>query len=185
MWASSELSADVCRCRHVVQGLLKNIKIMLKLHIHLYYNFHHYLCPKGPPGTSKRTPRDLQKTSKGYPRDLWGTSKRPQDIQGPPGISRELQGISKEPSGTSKEPPRYLWGTSEGFPGTSEGPPRTSRYLRGTSRDLRGTTKVQGLLGTSRDPQGCQERFLEIFRKLGSFKEFEGFFRSWPHEGKD
>ena len=182
MWASSELSADVCRCRHVVQGLLKNIKIMLKLHIHLYYNFHHYLCPKGPPGTSKRTPRDLQKTSKGNPRDLQGTT------EGPPrnlwrtskGPLRDLRGTSKDLQGLPwylKGPLRDLWGTFRdlhGLPGKS----RNFQGNLGTSRDY------QGLSGTSRDPQECQGRFLEIFRKLDSFKEFEGFFRSWPHEGK-
>ena len=93
------------------RGLLKNIKIMLRLHIHLYCNFHHYLCPKGPPGTSKRTPRDLQKTSKGNPRDL---------------------------QGTTEGPPRDLWGTSEGPPRTSRDFRGTSRDLQGPLRDLQG-----------------------------------------------
>ena len=105
------------------RGLLKNIKIMLRLHIHLYCNFHHYLCPKGPPGTSKRTPRDLQKTSKGNLRDLQGNT------EGLPGIFRDLQ----KPSGTSRD--------LQGPPGISrdlQGPQGTSRNFCGTSRDLQG-----------------------------------------------
>ena len=42
-----------------------NIKMMLRLHIHFYCNFHYYLGPKGPPRT---------------PRNLWG----PLAPQGPP-----------------------------------------------------------------------------------------------------
>ena len=85
--------------------------MMLRLHIHLYCNFHYHLDPKGPPGAS----RSLQ------------------GLQGPLETSRDRQG----PPGTSKGPPRDLLGNSRDIKGYQGKPRRIFRKLE-FLRNLKG-----------------------------------------------
>ena len=104
---------------------LINIKMMLRLHIHLYCNFHQYLNLQGPPGASRGLHR-LPEASKGRPRGFQERSRTSRNLQGPTENFRSLQG-PQEPSRGHLE---GLQGPSEAFRGLQE--------LSGTSRDVKG-----------------------------------------------
>ena len=128
-------------CNLNIIFMFLNTKMMLRLHIHLYCNFHHYLNLQGPPEAStgcQRLPRafkDLQEPLGTY-----------RDFQGPPGTSGALQRASRRTPGAFR---------------SIQGPP-------GTFRDLQGH---QGKLGAFRGPLKKLQGSPEAFRASNDLQE--------------